>query len=76
MHCSVRPLKENQVLQKQKVALEQRNKKITLKEHIQKSISIVFNGQKNGIKVWIYQLRNNFDNTRSILEIGSHCLER
>lgn len=46
MYFSVRPLKENQVLQKQKMALEQRNKEITLKEHIQKSVSIIFIGQK------------------------------
>lgn len=46
MYSSVRPLKENQVVQKQKVALVQRNREITLKEHIYKSTSIIFNGQK------------------------------
>lgn len=46
MYFSVRLLKENQVLQKQKVAWEQRSKEITLKENIQESISIIFNGQK------------------------------
>lgn len=46
MSFSVRAPKENQVLQKQNIALEQRSKEITLKEHIQKSISIAFNSQK------------------------------
>lgn len=56
----VRSLKENKVVQKKKkVALEQRSKEMTLKEHIQKNTGIIFNDQKLYIYVWIYQLKIN-----------------
>lgn len=68
---SVRPLKENQVLQKQKSGTGTKQQRNYFERAHPEKHFYNFHWSKNCINVWIYQLRTNFgNNTTSILVIG------